>query len=99
MRVITTAMIALGFAGAIAVSNPTQTKAQGVTIYGPGVEVDIGQRRYPYRRHYNDGYRYNNGYDAYGYYRGPYQRRWNTWNGCPPNYTIQDGACKPYRGY
>ena len=23
---------------------------------------------------------------------------WNTWNGCPPNYTIQDGVCKPYRG-
>jgi hypothetical protein len=22
-----------------------------------------------------------------------------TFNGCPPRYTIQDGVCKPYRGY
>jgi hypothetical protein len=21
-----------------------------------------------------------------------------TWNNCPPNYTVQDGLCKPYRG-
>ena len=20
-------------------------------------------------------------------------------NGCPPHYTVQDGVCKPYRGY
>ena len=20
-----------------------------------------------------------------------------TWNNCPPNYTVQDGLCKPYR--
>ena len=32
---------------------------------------------------------------AQGYYGGG----WNTWNGCPPRYTIQDGVCKPYRGY
>jgi hypothetical protein len=25
-------------------------------------------------------------------------RRYNTWNGCPPRYTIQDGVCKPYTG-
>jgi hypothetical protein len=28
-----------------------------------------------------------------GYYYG---RR--AWNGCPPNYTIQGGVCKPYQG-
>jgi hypothetical protein len=22
----------------------------------------------------------------------------NTWNNCPPNYTVQGGMCKPYRG-
>ena len=36
------------------------------------------------------------------FYDGPrYHRRggWNTYNGCPPRYTIQDGVCKPYRGY
>jgi hypothetical protein len=21
-----------------------------------------------------------------------------TWNNCPPNFTVQDGLCKPYRG-
>jgi hypothetical protein len=29
----------------------------------------------------------------YGYYRP--QR----WNGCPRGFTVQDGVCKPYRGY
>ena len=29
----------------------------------------------------------------------PPSRRWRTWNGCPPRYTVQDGLCKPYRGY
>jgi hypothetical protein len=39
----------------------------------------------------------------YGY--GPPQRyyppspRWQTWNGCAPNFTVQDGLCKPYRSY
>lgn len=28
----------------------------------------------------------------YNYYGGG----WNTWNGCPPNYTVQGGVCKPY---
>jgi hypothetical protein len=31
----------------------------------------------------------------YRAYRGPYR----TFNGCPRGYTIQDGVCKPYRGY
>jgi hypothetical protein len=42
----------------------------------------------------------------YGYRYGPppgaYQPpspRWRTINGCPPHYTVQDGLCKPYRGY
>ncbi len=39
----------------------------------------------------------------YGY--GPPQRyyppspRWQTYNGCPPHFTVQGGLCKPYRGY
>ncbi len=50
-------------------------------------------------RHDNDGYRrrYRLGYGG-GYYAGAIGGGWNTWNGCPPNYTIQDGACKPYLG-
>jgi hypothetical protein len=29
----------------------------------------------------------------YGYYRP------RSWNGCPRGFTVQDGVCKPYRGY
>jgi hypothetical protein len=28
----------------------------------------------------------------------PPNRNFKTWNNCPPNYTVQDGRCKPYRG-
>jgi hypothetical protein len=28
----------------------------------------------------------------------PPNPRFRTWNNCPPNYTVQDGLCKPYRG-
>ena len=45
-----------------------------------------------YRPRYRAGYRY-----GYGYY-GAIGGGWRTWNGCPPNYTIQDGVCKPYLG-
>ncbi len=31
----------------------------------------------------------------YNYYRGG--AGWGTWNGCPPDWTIQGGVCKPYR--
>jgi len=31
----------------------------------------------------------------YYYYDNPY----GTFNGCPPGFTIQNGVCKPYRGY
>jgi hypothetical protein len=41
-----------------------------------------------------------------GYYAAPppdydddyYDRPHRTWNGCPPNWTIQGGVCKPYQG-
>jgi hypothetical protein len=47
------------------------------------------------------------GYSSYGHYaegpryyrRGDYDRGYNRRTRCPPNYTIQDGVCKPYRGY
>jgi len=59
----------------------------GGGYYGPG--PDYGER---YRqRYYSDDDRY---------YRRRYSqgRGYRTWNGCPPNWTIQDGRCKPYRG-
>jgi hypothetical protein len=33
-----------------------------------------------------------------GYYGGGYYRPQH-WNGCPRGFTVQDGVCKPYRGY
>jgi hypothetical protein len=31
--------------------------------------------------------------------RDYYRPRFNTWNGCQRGWTVQDGVCKPYRGY
>ena len=103
MKTIVQTLLALSFVGAAAVSTPTSTQAQGVSIYGPGYEVDIGARRYP-------PYNYRRGYDAYGYYPSPYYGRQNYGSGIyrgrdgqyycnRPGFTVQDGVCKPYRGY
>jgi hypothetical protein len=98
MRTVTKALLAFGaVAGAatLGITGTDSAKAQGVYIDAPGVHVGVGHRHH-HRRYYR-------GYDAYDYdrsYAGP--RRgggFNTWNGCPPRYTIQDGVCKPYRGY
>ena len=35
-------------------------------------------------------------YQGRGYYR---PGRYRTWNGCQRRWTVQDGLCKPYRGY
>jgi hypothetical protein len=92
MRTITKAALALGFVGAMAVGGLGPAIAQGVYFSGPGVEVQVGDPYWRYqRRHYRD-YRYYDGSYAYS----PGYRRWN---GCPYGYTIQDGVCKPYRGY
>ena len=45
-----------------------------------------GGRYYGERRSFGGG----------GYYR---PGRFRTWNGCQPGWTVQDGLCKPYRGY
>lgn len=42
----------------------------------------------PYYRSYSG--------EGRGYYR---PGRFRTWNGCQPGWTVQDGLCKPYRGY
>jgi hypothetical protein len=70
--------------------------AQGVYIdIGPGA----GPR--PYYRDYYGGYGgpryYRYGEDGYRGYSRP--GRFRTWNGCQPGFTVQDGRCKPYRGY
>jgi hypothetical protein len=81
-------VLVLGFAGAMSLIAIAPATAQ-ININVPGLHVHVGR----HHRHYHTPppapyY----GYPGYG---GGY----NTWNGCPPNFTIQDGVCKPYRGY
>jgi len=90
MRLIMKTALALSFVGAMALGTTAPVKAQGFYLNAPGVHIGVGV---PYR-HYYAGPRY------YDYAPGPvYGGGFNTWNGCPPNYTVQGGVCKPYRGY
>jgi hypothetical protein len=79
--------LVLGFAGAMAIGGMAPAAAQ-INIDVPGLHVHVGRhhRHYgpPPAPYYGGGYGYGGG---------------GTWNGCPPNFTIQDGVCKPYRGY
>lgn len=77
--------LVLGFASALSLAAIAPAAAQ-ININVPGLHVHVGRHHH---RHY-----YAPPAPYYGY-RGGY----NTWNGCPPNFTIQDGVCKPYRGY
>jgi hypothetical protein len=48
------------------------------------------------------GVYFGNGYYPHPYYHPYYYRHYGgggypTWNGCPPRWTVQGGACKPYR--
>ncbi|MGA9894034.1 MAG: hypothetical protein WBQ55_17175 [Xanthobacteraceae bacterium] len=84
MRTIAKTVLALGFLGAIAIGGVAP--AQAFSIDAPGVHVHVGPH------HRNWGPRY---YDsAPGYGPGYYGYR-----DCPRGYTVQDGVCKPYRGY
>jgi hypothetical protein len=52
----------------------------------------------PYYRHrYRERYYYGDDYRYYGGYYPP--GRYRTWNGCQRGWTVQDGLCKPYRGF
>lgn len=53
---------------------------------GPGYGPHIEPR---YERGYYDDRRYRRGHD----------RRYRHAARCPRGYTVQDGVCKPYRGY
>jgi outer membrane scaffolding protein for murein synthesis (MipA/OmpV family) len=61
MKITMQTLLALGFVGAMTLSTTPATKAQGVSIYGPGYEVDVGSTRRYDRRYYRD---YEN---SYGY--------------------------------
>ena len=71
---VTRALVALGFVGAMAIGIPAPSLAQGVYIGPGGVGIDTGPPRYrePY---YSEPYyseRYYRGDRAYGYERGRY---------------------------
>ena len=85
MRTIVKAALALGFVGAMAIGSTAPVKAQGFSVNGPGIHIRVGRHR-----HYSDQRYYDYAPGGAGY---------QTFNGCAPNYTIQDGVCKPYRGY
>ncbi len=92
MRRIGKIILALSFAGAVGavtLSSAAPASAQGFYFDAPGVHVGVG---HPWHRHYY-GRRYGYGYYDYAgpncYYNGC----------CPAGMTIQNGVCKPYRGY
>jgi len=62
MRIVASTLIALGFAGAMALSVPSAARAQGFYFQGPGVEFGVGRPwyrdRYYYRRDYDWPYAY-----------------------------------------
>jgi hypothetical protein len=76
-------VVALGTFGAIVLSNAAPVMAQYYYPYPPYPPPPPPR---PY--YYGPGPRYY-----------PPSPRWNTWNGCPPRFTVQGGLCKPYRGY
>ena len=94
MRTIALALIGAGLAVAVTAAAPIPAKAES----DPTIQNN-GGTSYPqywpqqdYRRYGHSRHRY---YAAPGYAYTP----GSTWNGCPPHFTVQDGVCKPYRGY
>ena len=64
-----------------------------------GIYLDLGPNPGPRYRDYDEPrYRYRERYGDRdrGYYR---PGRFRTFNGCQNGWTVQDGLCKPYRGY
>jgi len=79
--------VAAGLGVATAIGASGSAAAQGFYFNAPGIHIGVGR---PYYHHRPYGPRYYD-YDPGG--------GWATYNGCPPRFTIQDGVCKPYRGY
>jgi hypothetical protein len=82
--------VALVFVGAMAIATAAPVVAQGVYLDGRGLNVQLGQPDRDYR-HEGRGDRDRRYYD--------YSPGSSEASGCPRRYTVQDGACKPYRGY
>jgi len=81
MRALAKTAVALGFVGSTAIGTTAAVQAQSA-YFGYGYSPQPYYHGYYYHRHYP---RY------YGYYGG------GGGNGCPPDWTVQGGVCKPYR--
>lgn len=88
-------MKTLGLLTLAAVAVLTTAGGASAQFYsGPGYGPHIGPR---YERDY-DRPRYEREYDHRRYRRDDRRDNRRTWNGCRPNFTVQDGVCKPYTG-
>lgn len=77
----------IAMAAVISLSGPAV--AQGIYL-----DLGLGGQRQEYREN-RQPYIYRQERQDRDYYR-PHHR---TWNGCQNGWTVQDGLCKPYRGY
>ena len=77
MRTITTAVVALGLAGAAALTVPSPSLAQGFYFSVPGVEFGVGRPWYRDRYYgaYGGAYAYQPNYSRR--YYGPRGRHWD----------------------
>lgn len=96
-----------GFVGSadVAVAQDCIQDQYGRVVCGQRVQPHYQQRpRYyeqqpQYReRRPEPGLNFNFGRNDDDRRYAPPSPRWQTKNGCPPNYTVQDGLCKPYTG-
>ena len=81
--------VLLTFAAAALFAIASGASAQ-VYYSGPGYGMHLEPR---YDRDYDRGY------DDRRHHRDRRHMSRYSGNGCPYNYTVQDGVCKPYRGY
>jgi hypothetical protein len=77
--------VLLTFAAAALFATAGGASAQ-VYYSGPGYGVHLEPR-------------YDRDYDDRRYRRDRHHQDRYSFNGCPRHYTVQDGVCKPYRGY
>jgi hypothetical protein len=91
---MTTALFGAGLAAAVAAAAPAKAESDPTTQNYGRISHHYYSRHHDYRRY---GHWRGRNYAApgYGYAYAP----WPTWNGCQPHFTVQDGVCKPYRGY
>ena len=92
MRTLAKTAFALGFIGAIAVGSTAPASAQGFYFNAPGIHIGVGE---PWHSHYYSAPRPR----YYDYSPGYYGYEARAWAPCSPGFTVQDGVCKPYRGY